>query len=108
MASTREDGLNKSLHPADATAASPIMLSFGCCCSRFSPSRACGCCGARNPRWSGQTGLGYPVLPAVYVAAAGLIWILLLRYKPEHTWPGLIVVLPGLPVYFIWRRKTAI
>jgi len=51
---------------------------------------------------------GYPVLPAVYMMAAGLIEVLLLLYKPEYTWPGLIIVLLGLPVYFIWRRKATI
>jgi basic amino acid/polyamine antiporter, APA family len=51
---------------------------------------------------------GYPVLPAVYMLAAGLIEVLLLLYKPEYTWPGLIIVLLGLPVYFIWRRKATI
>jgi APA family basic amino acid/polyamine antiporter len=48
--------------------------------------------------------LGYPVLPALYIAAAGLIEVLLLLYKPNYTWPGLIIVLLGLPVYFIWRK----
>jgi APA family basic amino acid/polyamine antiporter len=47
--------------------------------------------------------LGYPVLPAVYIAIAGLIEILLLLYKPNYTWPGLIIVLLGVPVYFLWR-----
>jgi APA family basic amino acid/polyamine antiporter len=51
---------------------------------------------------------GYPVLPAVYMLAAGLIEVLLLLYKPEYTWPGLIIVLLGLPVYLIWRRKATI
>jgi len=51
---------------------------------------------------------GYPVLPALYIAAAGLIEVLLLLYKPSYTWPGLIIVLLGLPVYFIWRRKATI
>jgi APA family basic amino acid/polyamine antiporter len=51
--------------------------------------------------------LGYPVLPAVYVVAAGLIEVLLLLYKPNYTWPGLIIVLLGLPVYFIWRKAVA-
>ena len=51
---------------------------------------------------------GYPVLPALYIAAAGLIEILLLLYKPNYTWPGLIIVLLGLPVYFIWRRKAIV
>jgi APA family basic amino acid/polyamine antiporter len=49
--------------------------------------------------------LGYPVLPAGYIAAAGLIEILLLFYKPNYTWPGLIIVLLGVPVYFVWHKK---
>jgi APA family basic amino acid/polyamine antiporter len=49
--------------------------------------------------------VGYPVLPAVYIVIAGLIEVLLLRYKPEYTWPGLIIVLLGVPVYFFWKRK---
>jgi APA family basic amino acid/polyamine antiporter len=49
---------------------------------------------------------GYPVLPAVYIAVASLIEILLLLYKPNYTWPGLIIVLLGLPVYFIWRKRA--
>jgi APA family basic amino acid/polyamine antiporter len=48
---------------------------------------------------------GYPVLPAIYIAVASLIEILLLLYKPNYTWPGLIIVLLGIPVYFFWRRK---
>jgi APA family basic amino acid/polyamine antiporter len=50
--------------------------------------------------------IGYPVLPALYIAIAGLIEILLLLYKPTYTWPGLIIVLLGLPVYFIWGRRS--
>ena len=46
---------------------------------------------------------GYPVLPAIYMVAAGVIEILLLAYKPNYTWPGLIIVLLGVPVYFVWR-----
>jgi APA family basic amino acid/polyamine antiporter len=51
--------------------------------------------------------IGYPVLPAVYIVAAGLIEVLLLLYKPNYTWPGLGIVLLGVPVYFVWRRKVA-
>lgn len=49
--------------------------------------------------------VGYPVLPALYIAAAGLIEAILLLYKPNYTWPGLIIVLLGIPAYFVWRRK---
>lgn len=52
--------------------------------------------------------VGYPVLPAAYILAAGLIEILLLLYKPNYTWPGLFIVLLGVPVYFIWRRKEGL
>ena len=50
---------------------------------------------------------GYPVLPALYIVAAALIEILLLIYKPNFTWPGLIIVLLGIPVYFVWHRGRA-
>lgn len=51
--------------------------------------------------------VGYPVLPAVYIVMALFIDVVLLRYKPQYTWPGLIIVLLGIPVYLIWSRRTA-
>ncbi len=48
---------------------------------------------------------GYPVLPALYIALAAWICVVLLRYKPQYTWPGLILVLLGVPVYLVWRRQ---
>ena len=48
---------------------------------------------------------GYPVLPLVYMAMAIFIDIVLLRYKPQFTWPGLIIVLLGIPVYFAWHAR---
>jgi APA family basic amino acid/polyamine antiporter len=51
--------------------------------------------------------LGYPVLPGLYILLAGWIEILLLLYKPSYTWPGLIIVLTGIPVYLFWRRRPA-
>jgi basic amino acid/polyamine antiporter, APA family len=48
--------------------------------------------------------IGYPVLPALYIAMAAWICVVLLRYKPQYTWPGLILVLIGVPVYLVWRR----
>ena len=47
---------------------------------------------------------GYPVLPAIYIAMAAWICVVLLRYKPQYTWPGLILVLIGVPVYLVWQR----
>jgi APA family basic amino acid/polyamine antiporter len=49
--------------------------------------------------------VGYPVLPALYLVAIAFIMVILLIYKPLYTWPGLIIVLVGLPVYYIWRKK---
>ena len=43
---------------------------------------------------------GYPVVPALYILAASAIVLVLLLYKPQTTWPGLVIVLTGIPVYF--------
>jgi APA family basic amino acid/polyamine antiporter len=51
--------------------------------------------------------LGYPVLPGLYIVMATWICIVLLRYKPQYTWPGLVLVLIGIPVYFLWSRKPS-
>jgi basic amino acid/polyamine antiporter, APA family len=51
--------------------------------------------------------VGYPVLPAIYIVMALFIDVVLLLYKPQYTWPGLIIVLLGIPVYLIWSRRTA-
>ena len=50
--------------------------------------------------------VGYPILPAIYIVMALFIDIVLLRYKPQFTWPGLIVVLLGIPVYYAWSRSV--
>jgi APA family basic amino acid/polyamine antiporter len=50
--------------------------------------------------------IGYPVLPAMYILIATFIDVVLLRYKPQYTWPGLIIVLLGIPVYFLWSRRN--
>jgi basic amino acid/polyamine antiporter, APA family len=50
--------------------------------------------------------IGYPVLPAIYIVMALFIDVVLLRYKPQFTWPGLIIVLLGIPVYFLWSRRS--
>ena len=47
---------------------------------------------------------GYPVLPALYIVLASWICVVLLRYKPQYTWPGLVLVLLGIPVYLFWSR----
>lgn len=52
--------------------------------------------------------LGYPVLPAIYIVMAIFIDIVLLLYKPQFTWPGLIIVLLGIPVYYAWRLRRRV
>ncbi|MCE5308812.1 MAG: amino acid permease [Acidobacteriales bacterium] len=49
--------------------------------------------------------IGYPVLPSIYILVAGIIETLLLFYKPHYTWPGLLLVVLGIPVYWIWHRR---
>ncbi len=51
--------------------------------------------------------LGYPVLPALYIVMASWICIVLLRYKPQYTWPGLVLVLLGIPIHLFWSRRSA-
>jgi APA family basic amino acid/polyamine antiporter len=50
--------------------------------------------------------IGYPGLPGIYIVMALFIDIVLLRYKPQYTWPGLIIVLLGIPVYYLWSRQS--
>ncbi|MGA7722241.1 MAG: amino acid permease [Ignavibacteriaceae bacterium] len=50
---------------------------------------------------------GYPVVPALYILCAAAISIDLLIFKPMYTWPGMVIVLLGIPVYFIWRKILA-
>lgn len=51
---------------------------------------------------------GYPLLPALYILMGAAFCGLLMIYKPEFTWPGLIIVLLGVPLYYlaISRNKT--
>jgi len=44
---------------------------------------------------------GYPVLPAIYILMGISFCLLLIKYKPQYTWPGLIIVLIGIPIYFV-------
>ena len=48
--------------------------------------------------------LGYPIIPALYIIGAAVITIVLFIYQPAQTWPGLLIVAIGIPVYFIWRK----
>ncbi len=44
---------------------------------------------------------GYPFLPAIYILMGISFCILLIIYKPQFTWPGLIITLTGIPLYYI-------
>lgn len=47
--------------------------------------------------------IGYPVLPAIYILMGSGFCILLIIYKPAFTWPGLLIALAGVPVYYVLK-----
>ena len=49
---------------------------------------------------------GYPLVPVLYIAGALTILVVLFIYRPATTWPGLAIVLLGLPVYGWWSRRA--
>jgi APA family basic amino acid/polyamine antiporter len=49
--------------------------------------------------------VGYPVVPALYVAGAATILGVLLIYRPATTWPGFLIVLLGLPAFALFRVR---
>ena len=50
----------------------------------------------------------YPVLPLVYAFAGVVLIAILLSASPKTTWPGYALVLTGVPVYFVWRRRRLV
>ncbi len=50
---------------------------------------------------------GYPAVQLLYIAGAAAILIVLFVYRPATTWPGLVIVLLGVPVYLAWKWKNA-
>ena len=50
--------------------------------------------------------VGYPIIPALYCIGAAIILVVLFVYQTTATWPGLLIVLTGVPVYFIWRAVS--
>lgn len=48
--------------------------------------------------------VGYPFVPALYILLATVILIVLFVYRPSTTWPGLLIVFLGIPIYFLIRR----
>ena len=49
--------------------------------------------------------MGYPLVPALYIFGAALVLVTLFVYRPATTWPGLVIVLAGLPVYWLGTRS---
>jgi len=49
--------------------------------------------------------LGYPLLPAIYILMGTCFCVLLIIYKPNFTWPGLIITLLGVPLYYLALRN---
>jgi len=47
---------------------------------------------------------GYPVIPGLYIITTFIIMVILLIYKPNYTFPGLAIVLLGIPVFYLWRK----
>ncbi|MEO7794775.1 MAG: amino acid transporter, partial [Thermoanaerobaculia bacterium] len=50
---------------------------------------------------------GYPLVPALYILAATTILVVLFLYKFATSWPGLVIVLTGVPFYLLWHRGAA-
>jgi basic amino acid/polyamine antiporter, APA family len=49
---------------------------------------------------------GYPVIPALYILGAAVILVVMFVYQPATTWPGLVIVAAGCPVFLAWRRSA--
>lgn len=52
--------------------------------------------------------LGYPFTPMLYIAGATIVLLALFAYRPSSTWPGLLIVLVGVPVYYAIRRANRV
>lgn len=51
--------------------------------------------------------VGYPFVPGLYLLGTLAIMAALLIYRPSYTWPGLVLLALGAPVYFLSRRAAA-
>lgn len=49
---------------------------------------------------------GYPIVPLIYIVAGTIVLLALFVYRPATTWPGLVIVVCGLPVYWWLRRRS--
>ena len=51
---------------------------------------------------------GYPIIPVLYIVTASIIMLILILYQTQDTWPGLLIVLLGVPVYWVWSRRAVV
>jgi APA family basic amino acid/polyamine antiporter len=49
---------------------------------------------------------GYPIVPFLYMVLSLIIMLILILYQTQDTWPGLVIVLLGIPVYLLWSRRS--
>jgi basic amino acid/polyamine antiporter, APA family len=49
---------------------------------------------------------GYPIVPLIYIMGGTVVLLMLFSYRPATTWPGLLIVLLGVPVYMLMRRNA--
>ena len=47
---------------------------------------------------------GYPIVPALYIVGAAGVLLVLFTYQTATTWPGLVIILAGVPFYLFWTR----
>ncbi len=50
----------------------------------------------------------YPVTPLIYLLIGTVFCILLILFKPNYTWPGFILILIGIPIYYWGKRKATV
>ena len=50
---------------------------------------------------------GYPIVPALYILGAAAVLLVLFTYQTATTWPGLIIILAGVPAYLFWTRRSS-
>ena len=51
--------------------------------------------------------IGYPILPILYVLMGLAFCVLLVIFKPKFTWPGMVITLMGIPIYYLIRRTKS-
>ena len=49
---------------------------------------------------------GYPIVPALYIVGAAAVLLVLFTYQTATTWPGLVIIVAGVPAYLFWTRRA--